>query len=286
MSTMRRVMPIVAALSVGACGLYVPGIQEIPGDSEGGQRFVQAIVTNITCEAQNAFYDLYKDYKKTFMDGWGVQITLKLTIDEKGAANPTANWAPPSPITTVFSVAGGATLSADASRVDTLNSYYLVSDLVTHRCPDAIRGGPFMLESDLKLKEWLYDMVVAHGSGDVQFGKDVVSGPFKENVISHEVKFDVLSSGNITPTWKLTRVQFNPTGSFLSLSRERTHDLTITVGPADGTYLIGANGKPLLDAKGKPKIVNLGPSQQAADVHLSNLIGSAVGQAVGSALRP
>jgi hypothetical protein len=277
MSAMRWIMSVSLSLVLGGCGLYVPEIQEIPGDAEGGQQFVQAIVTNITCEAQDAFYDLYRDYKTTFMDGWGVQITLKLTIDEKGSANPTVNWLPKSPVTDVFNLAAGATLSSDANRVDVLNSYYLVSDLIKSRCPDQIRGGPFILQSDLKLREWLYDMVVAAGTNTVQFGKDVNSGPFKENVISHEIKFDVLSMGTATPTWKLTRVQYNPSGTLLSLSRERTHDLTITIGPADSTYVT---------VNGKLKKIYTGPSQQAEDVHLSNLIGSAVANGVKSALQP
>jgi hypothetical protein len=277
--------PFGIAMMLGGCGTYVPGIQELPGDSEGGQRFVQAIVTNITCEAQDAFYDLYQDYKirkgdkesGTFMNDWGVQITLKITTDEKGSVNPTVNWLPPSPVTNVFNLAAGATLSSEATRTNVLNSYYLVSDLRNRRCPPQIRGGPFLLESDLKLKEWLYDMVLASGSGVVQFGKDAIGGPFKGSVISHEVKFEIISSGTVTPTWKLTRVQYNPTGTLLSLSRDRTHDLTITIGPADSTYVIAPNG-----VRQKVYI----PSQQAADIHLSNLIGSAVGQAVGSALRP
>lgn len=277
MSAMQGFAPFVVSLFAGGCGLSVPEIQEIPGDTLGGQQFVQAIVTNITCEAQDAFYDLYQDYKTTFMDQWGVQITLKLTIDEKGASNPTTNWLPKSPATDVFNLAAGATLSSDANRIDILNSYYLVSDLKKRRCPAQIRGGPFLLESDLKLREWLYDMYVAAGTNTVQFGRDVNNGPFKENVISHEVKFDVLSSGTLTPTWKLTLVQYNPTGTLLSLSRERTHDLLITIGPADATYT---------SVNGKRKMIYSGPSPQAEEIHFSNLIGSAVAASVRSALQP
>jgi hypothetical protein len=277
MSVTRFVLLAFTSLSASGCGLYVPGIQEIPGDSKAGQDFVGAIVTNITCEAQDAFYDLYRDYPKTFMDGWGVQITLKLTVDEKGSLNPTVNWLPPSPVTNVFNLAAGGTLSSDASRLDTLNSYYLVSDLNKRRCPVEIRGGPFILESDLKLKEWLYDVVLANGSGNVHFERDVNNGPFKENVISHEVKFDIVSSGNLTPTWKLTRVQVNPTGNLLTLSRERIQDLIITIGPADSTYVRLANGQ--------VKKVYQGPSQQASEIHFSNLIGASVAQAVSNALR-
>jgi hypothetical protein len=274
-----RPAAVAASVSLCGCGLTVPEIQELPWDVQGGQQFVQAIVTNITCETQDALYYLYRDYKTTFMDDWGVQITLKLTIDEKGTANPTINWFPPSPVTSVFNLSAGGTLSSDATRIDILNSYYLVKDLNKAPCPPDIRGGAFILQSDLKLKEWLYDMVVAAGTNTVHFNKNKPGGPFKENVLSHEVKFEILSSGGITPTWKLTRVQINPTGTLLTLSRDRTQDLTITIGPADSTYVTDARGKII-------KIGAAAPSRQAADIHLSNLIGSSVGQAVTSALRP
>jgi hypothetical protein len=56
----------------------------------------------------------------------------------------------------------------------------------------------------------------------------------------HDVKFEVLSSGNITPAWKLTNATVDQTGSLFSTSRDRTHDLLITMGPGDSTGLTGA----------------------------------------------
>ena len=64
----------------------------------------------------------------------------------------------------------------------------------------------------------------------------------KQNVLSHEVTFEVISSGNITPAWKLVRANFNQSGSFFTTSRDRKHDLIITFGPLDtsqsGTFLV------------------------------------------------
>jgi hypothetical protein len=55
-------------------------------------------------------------------------------------------------------------------------------------------------------------------------------GPFS---VSVEIKFVIVSSGNVTPTWKLVNISAN-TGSspLFSAGRTRTHDLIITVGPA------------------------------------------------------
>ena len=55
---------------------------------------------------------------------------------------------------------------------------------------------------------------------------------FKDKVIQHEVKFIIDSGATATPSWTLTLVKVNQSGTFLSLDRTRTHDLLITFGPA------------------------------------------------------
>ena len=54
----------------------------------------------------------------------------------------------------------------------------------------------------------------------------------KSDTVSLEIKFIIVTSGNITPTWKLVRVSAN-TGSspLFAAGRTRTHDLIITIGP-------------------------------------------------------
>ena len=51
------------------------------------------------------------------------------------------------------------------------------------------------------------------------------------DTLTLEIKFIIVSSGNVTPTWKLLRVSAN-TGSapLFSLGRTRTHDVIITIG--------------------------------------------------------
>ena len=58
------------------------------------------------------------------------------------------------------------------------------------------------------------------------------SGGGPQDLISQEIKFIIVSSGNVTPTWKLIQVSAN-TGNtpFFSTGRTRTHDLLMTVGP-------------------------------------------------------
>ncbi|HKH81891.1 MAG TPA: hypothetical protein VKA03_09880 [Methylovirgula sp.] len=132
----------------------------------------------------------------------------------------------------------------------------------------------------MKLNEWLFDSVTVGDTGEVNYGTDTTTGPFKQNVLSHEVKFEILSSGNATPGWKLTRVSINQTGTFLSASRDRTNDLIITFGPTSTTQVQKV-------VNGKEKLVAVtGPSEQAAYSHLSSEIGVAVSDGIKGALQP
>lgn len=282
MPNAKRAIPFVASLlsmillnGLGGCGLGVPEIQEFPNESVEGQKFVFAIIKNITCEVQDAINYVYVQdaivdptlSNVAFLNSWGVQLELSLTIDEKGSLGPTVNWTPPSPVTAVFNLAGAATLSSDASRIDKIYSYYTVPQLrKLGKCSDR-QDGPFLLENDLKLKEWLLDTVMAGGSGEVQLPTNA-NGPFKSDVISHEVKFDILSSGSATPGWKFKLVAVNQNGTLLALSRERTHDLIITLGP--NATVAGKNA----------------PSVRAQNAALASDISVGVTNGIRNALQP
>jgi hypothetical protein len=158
MPVTKYLLPLIAIAPILAgCGTYVPEIQEFPADAAGGQQLVVAIIQNVTCEIRDAVNDLYGSRQHLFLDTWGVQMTLNLTIEEKSAINPTAGWTP----NAIFSLAGGVDVSSDATRIDIINSYHTIKEIrALNSCnPQARPGGAFLLASDLKLKEWLFDSV-------------------------------------------------------------------------------------------------------------------------------
>lgn len=71
---------------------------------------------------------------------------------------------------------------------------------------------------------------VTSGSG----GTSDSSGTTKGQSISYDVKFIIVSSGSVTPTWKLVRITANTSGTLFSAGRTRTHELIITIGPTSG----------------------------------------------------
>jgi hypothetical protein len=57
-------------------------------------------------------------------------------------------------------------------------------------------------------------------------------GGNKPDTISIEIKFVIVSNGNVTPSWKLVRFSANTgNGQAFATGRTRTHDVIITVGP-------------------------------------------------------
>jgi hypothetical protein len=279
---------LVAGVLLSSCGTYVPNIQEFPGDTVDGQLFVQKIVHNINCEITEAVRYVIEQDKRlprrtaAWFDDWGIQTTLALTLDEKGSINPVVNWLPPSPANAIFNLAGAGTLSSAANRIDKLNSYNSVKQFLKNQCvnrPD----GAWMLSSDLKLKEWIIYAIMAGNTGETSIPTDT-KGPLKSNVISHQIKFIVSSSGSLTPGWKLSRVSINQSGAFLAASRDRTHDLTITLGPMDIVpvdFVRRQNGRTETVAT-----VVSRPSSQAAESHLASEIGSAVANSLRTSLLP
>lgn len=277
---MFRIVILSSTILLASCGLYVPEIKDF-GNATSQQQLIQSIIYNVTCEAQDAIDGIYNNpdhpRRSTFLDAWGVQIGLSLQVDEKSSANPTANWLPPSPASSVFNLAGSATGSAEATRQDKTNSYFTVAELrKLGPCPkDSRPGGILLMQSDLGLYEWLNAQVIAADTHKIQYSADYTDGPFKTNVLSHEIKFDVTTSGSVTPGWKLTRVMINQTGTFLSASRDRTNDLTITLGPTL------AAPKTVKDKNGHFVTVSAPvPSTDAYTAALASQIGLAVANAL------
>jgi hypothetical protein len=275
----------IAAAALSGCGTYVPEIQEFPLTPLQGQELVSTIAFNVTCEVRDAIIQIYQDYPQgTFLDKWGAQITLNITTEEKSSANPTANWTPPSPATAVFNLGLSGTASADATRIDKVSWSMAVADVRGRiPCGDKRPQGVMLLQSDLKLKEWLYDAIDMQSSRYADFTQDTPDGPFKQQVLSHEVKFDIETSAGIVPGWKLTRVAINQSGTGLSASRGRIHDLTITLGPiaAQKTVAKDKNGHVKKDQNGRPiYITNYVFIQPASDAHQAAQIGLAVANAI------
>jgi hypothetical protein len=305
------VLPGSALLA--ACGLTVPQIGELWDDESGkpALNLEKEIKEKVYCELQNAVYHVNNEIDKILVDetdpktgklikkfypqlpeAWGVTLTLTLTVEELSALNPGVTFNTPIiPGTTYFpgklSITNnaqaynfglGGTLSSDATRTDKFTFFYPVKDL--EQVPSAqckplsdeprysldtehYQGSSLLLESDLGIKKWLVSATEVKNS----IGNSAVN---PSQVLSYDVKFEIVSSGNITPQWKLIRISANNgSAPFFNTKRDRTHEMLLTFGPVSSTKGKGGNQE---------------PSTLASNDALAQQIGSAVGNAVKSAL--
>jgi hypothetical protein len=236
---------------LGGCGTYVPGLEEPLSSPADGQLLLLSIVQNIDCEIRNSIGDIirtdkedvrtgFKKRRQTeWLDDWGVQTTLTLQVNERGAINPVVKWLPPSPADAIFTLAGAGSLSTEATRMNKMGSYLSVAQIVrgTRCVPESRPGGLFLLQNDLKLREWLLDIVMIKATGVAQI-------PPAKDLIQHQVTFEVISSGSLAPVWTLTRVVVNGDGSLLEAKRGRKHDLLITLGPVDPMMVVNTKQDP------------------------------------------
>jgi hypothetical protein len=276
---MMRIFPFFLALFtlagfVSGCGWTVPRLDPTTSSPYETSLMVNRIANQVKCELRKAVWDVLNEYQEkkgnplVWLASWSAKVTLKIIVDEKSNLSPGVLVTPPS----AFSLGLNGALSADATRTESIGFFFVFADLLTPKkgrllpreLPDCVHHSDILIESDLKLKEWLEAVALVSAT------PESISSPFKAgapiDVVSHEVQFVVVLGGDLTPTWKLVPVTINPGGPFLGASRTRTDDLLITMGPLDAL------------APGRP----IGPSVAVEQSHLASQIGQAVTSAIRS----
>jgi hypothetical protein len=229
------VVPILAIL--GSCGTYVPQQQEVwEGPDIKGDMAVD-IKKHIFCELVHAIKYVNKnlqiDYGPSIPYSYGVQMQITLTVEESSALSPglVLNQA-----IRDGTLGLGGNLSSTATRTDTSYSFYIVGKIASPNankwCDTLEVSGSSLLMSDLGIAPYLLKAVKAQA--ELHSSTPAKADGLKLDVLSYDIKFVVVSNGNITPSWKLVSLSANAGGSpFLAAGRTRTHNLTLTFGPGD-----------------------------------------------------
>jgi hypothetical protein len=237
------------------------------------------------------------------LEKWGVQVTLNLIVEEKTTLNPGVSLNTPmhnapvnfagetlpaggSPLLASVAAAStysflstaqsysfgiGGQFSSDATRNDKYQFFYKVTDFLKggkhwqegrteSTCiPSDPANATLFPHGDLKIREWMEAMVGPQisGTGDLT--------PTSANGITHDVKFVIVTDGNVSPTWKLVRVSANTNSPLFDAMRTRTQEAIITLGPLDQSKGPGA-----------PSSLSV----NAENSHFAQEIGSAVAQAL------
>lgn len=144
---------LVALVSLSGCGTYTPDIVEAWAQPGEEQRVVNAIVQRVRCEIREAVNivldadiqdarDTNSPRQLEWLENWGAQATLTLTMDEKTNINPGAVFNTPIigaktlfpgglsvPATQSYSLGLGGKFGSTATRIDKISWFYPVSEL-------------------------------------------------------------------------------------------------------------------------------------------------------------
>jgi hypothetical protein len=266
---------LAGLIGLSGCGTYTPDIQEFWGTSGDTDDKLKLIVRQVECELRRAAQlaissdlklanDSSQGRKLKFLEDWGADANFIFTVEEKSALTPSVGFNSLLPnvvakfaggLTTTtaqsYSTTIGAQLSSDGYRQDKVHVFFKLADLIgpedklgtyadiyARKCVTGENAtGTVFLESDLKLYEWLRAVTNLQYREEAHY-EIPDSFATSSGVISHEVKFEIVSSGNVTPMWKLALVSANTGSSPLFMaSRDRTQDLIITLGPQSNGQL-------------------------------------------------
>ncbi|NEU96925.1 hypothetical protein [Bradyrhizobium uaiense] len=306
------------ALQQTGCGTVVPKIPEawdLVADTDATQHMEMQIKRAIFCELRDAVriarnrvqYKTYYHGKlvstaadQPIPDSWGVQQTLTFTVDEQSKVTPSATYTWPlnTAASQTFALTAGGQLSSDATRTDKFSTFYTIAEIANVLSESQVcekpqeqfigqpsHSSPFTVLSDLGIRDWL--PAATETSAYLRSSRSAASGEgpplgtagsFASDSFSYDVKFVIVTDGNLTPTWKLLRVTTASSPALFDTSRTRTHELLLTIGPGATTTV--------KNSKGQVVSKTVGPSNSAASSHLAQEIGSAVATALRPAIAP
>ena len=239
---------LLSALSLSGCGFVPPKLAEFWEAQDVSDGMVLNIKRNIFCETIAAIRHVngqQTNFGKPIPDDYGVQLQLTLEVAESTTFSPT--------LTATRTLRSGAqsgesigrslglgidaTASSTATRTDTTYTYWQVGAIsgpgknldYCKTWPIDRRGSSPLLTSELGIAKFLDDNV----KPAILLPSTKPAGtkkPEKVDVYSYDIKFAVVTSGGISPSFKL--VSLSGGGSpVLDLNRTRTHELLLTFGP-------------------------------------------------------
>jgi hypothetical protein len=259
MQLFRLLCAASCSLSLAACGTYIPSQRDWPHGSAREVADMNAtLVRSIVCElsyavtlavendlGQAADRRSHRAYSR-FLADWGVEVATDLTVTENSTISPSGIWAPISPASAVFTLAGGISAAAVSTNENTYNVFYPISALYKPnlfqlnseerpcRDPRGNKEGSPLVDIDLQILPLLTSriQIVQLGFGGSPDTAAIVKG--EKNVLTQTVSIKESLSGDITPTWKFTTGSVNPSGNLFSTGRSRTHQVVFTFGPMAG----------------------------------------------------
>jgi hypothetical protein len=243
---------LLLTIPLAGCGLVPPTLTEAWEAQDVGADMVLKIKRNILCETIKAIRKVNQTPTSPSIGppippDYGVQLQLTLTVVESSSLTPNLTYnrtltngsESGLSIGRNWSVGISGELSSTATRTDTTYSYWSVVNIAgpgknkdmcdEQAWPIERDASSLLVKSDLGIARFLEDNVKAADllhSSKPQGAKK----PEKIDVYSYDLKFVVVSSGGVSPQFKLIPLSGGGT-PILNLNRSRTHELLLTFGP-------------------------------------------------------
>jgi hypothetical protein len=246
----KSVPALILMIPLTGCGVVPPRLTEAWEAQDVGSEMVLKIKRNIFCETIKAIRRVNKiptSFGPPIPPDYGVQLQLTLAVVESSALTPnltfnrtlTSGSESGASIGRSWGVGVSGELSSTATRTDTTYSYWSVANIAgpgknKEMCdekewPIERDASSLLVKSDLGIAQFLEDNVKAadllHSSKPAGAKK-----PEKVDVYSYDLKFAVVSSGGVSPQFKLIPLSGGGT-PILNLNRSRTHEMLLTFGP-------------------------------------------------------
>ncbi|UPJ61991.1 hypothetical protein [Bradyrhizobium sp. 192] len=271
---------LLLTIPLAGCGLVPPTLTEAWEAQDVGPDMVLKIKRNILCETIKGIRRVNQTptgFGPPIPPDYGIQLQLTLSVVESSGFTPNLTYnrtltngsESGLSIGRSWSVGLSGELSSTATRTDTAYSYWSVGSIAgpgknkdmcdEQAWPIERDASSLLVKSDLGIARFLEDHVKAADllhSSKPQGAKK----PEKIDVYSYDLKFVVVSSGGVTPQFKLIPLSGSGT-PILNLNRSRTHELLLTFGPT------GPNG--------------FAPSQISFYQHINTQLGSTLARRPG-----
>ncbi len=252
MTNFWRTLPLLS-LAVSGCGLSTPEnhpFQNASVPSASGHtlegNYTDAIVYHVICEISEGLVASQR-LDLPWLNKWGVTITQSITVADQTGVSPGVTLIQPlNNFVKAFAVGGnvtlaqsasqsiGVTASANALRTETLQYTLRNSDILARTSSDPCDKKGFLIDGDLKIKNFIYDNASVAAGGRIAPLSAKIRYQYPIfNVFTEEITFVAAFGGTFTPTWKLARIQANASSNLFISERTTTNDLVITLGPLD-----------------------------------------------------
>lgn len=219
---------------VSGCGTYVPEIKEAWDTESSTNLSANGVLEfRVKKKVYCAIYEAVQA-QTNLPRGWAVQSTIDLQADETGGVNPSGSYILPFNAAEGFTLGIGANISSQATQQHKYGSYWDLDRLKVNKTTEcnniaAVHGNSPLITNELGLTQWLSDSLA--NNNFIQSSPLSKDNTFNQDSLTLHIRFVVITTGTLNPSFKLVRFTVNDSGPLASVNRTRTHDILLTFGP-------------------------------------------------------